>query len=62
MGLGRHPAAFCTGSIPGINGYLALLPVVRLGVGWGSTLGLPYILVASVVPRDRMGVYVGIVT
>jgi maltose/moltooligosaccharide transporter len=43
------------------NQYVALLPMVLLGIAWASMMGVPYILVASMVPRERLGVYMGIV-
>jgi maltose/moltooligosaccharide transporter len=43
------------------NKYLALLPIVLLGIAWASMMGVPYILVASMVPKERLGVYMGIV-
>lgn len=35
--------------------------MVLLGIAWASMMGIPYILVASMVPRERTGVYMGIV-
>ena len=58
--LGLAGVALFTVSQAG-NQYLALLPMILLGIAWASMLGLPYILVASMVPKERMGVYVGIV-
>lgn len=43
------------------NQYLALVPMVLLGIAWASMMGIPYILVASMVPKERTGVYMGIV-
>jgi len=43
------------------NQYGALLPMVLLGIAWASMMGVPYILVASMVPKGRLGVYMGIV-
>jgi maltose/moltooligosaccharide transporter len=43
------------------NQYVALLPMVLLGIAWASMMGVPYILVASMVPKERLGVYMGIV-
>lgn len=39
----------------------ALIPMVLFGIGWASMMGVPFILVASMVPKARMGVYIGIV-
>jgi len=43
------------------NQYIALLPMVLLGIAWASMMGVPYIMVASMVPKERLGVYMGIV-
>jgi maltose/moltooligosaccharide transporter len=43
------------------NQYLALLPMILLGIAWASMMGVPYIMVASMVPKERLGVYMGIV-
>jgi len=43
------------------NQYLALLPMILLGIAWASMMGIPYIMVASMVPKERLGVYMGIV-
>jgi maltose/moltooligosaccharide transporter len=39
---------------------LTLLPMVGLGICWASMVGVPYLMVASMVPRERTGVYMGI--
>jgi maltose/moltooligosaccharide transporter len=41
--------------------YLTLVPMILLGIAWASMMGIPYILVASMVPKERTGVYMGIV-
>jgi maltose/moltooligosaccharide transporter len=43
------------------NQYTLLLPMIGLGIAWASMLGIPYIMVASMVPKERSGVYMGIV-
>jgi maltose/moltooligosaccharide transporter len=43
------------------NRYLLFLPRVGFGIGWASMMGVPYLMVVSVVPRERYGVYMGIV-
>ncbi len=40
--------------------YLALAPMIGLGVFWASAVGVPYLMVASMVPAKRTGVYMGI--
>lgn len=41
--------------------YALLLPMILLGIAWASMMGVPYIMVASMVPKERLGVYMGIV-
>ena len=43
------------------NQYALLVPMIGLGIAWASMLGIPYIMVASMVPKERSGVYMGIV-
>jgi maltose/moltooligosaccharide transporter len=40
--------------------YLTLVPMIGLGICWASMVGVPYLMVASMVPRERTGVYMGI--
>ncbi|MEV6601102.1 MFS transporter [Actinoplanes sp. NPDC051346] len=42
------------------NQYVALLPMIGLGIFWASAVGVPYLMVASMVPAKRTGVYMGI--
>jgi maltose/moltooligosaccharide transporter len=35
--------------------------MVGLGIGWASMMGVPYLIVASSIPRQRFGVYMGII-
>jgi maltose/moltooligosaccharide transporter len=42
------------------NQYVALLPMIGLGIFWASAVGVPYMMVASMVPAKRNGVYMGI--
>ena len=41
--------------------YLLFLPLIGLGIAWASIVALPYVMVTSMVPRERIGVYLGIV-
>ncbi len=43
------------------NKYLLFLPMVGFGIAWASMMGVPYIMVVSSVPKERYGVYMGIV-
>ncbi|GGQ50679.1 hypothetical protein GCM10010166_19140 [Couchioplanes caeruleus subsp. azureus] len=42
------------------NQYVALVPMIGLGIFWASAVGVPYLMVASMVPATRTGVYMGI--
>src|SRR3712207_1336414 len=42
------------------NQYVALIPMIGLGIFWASAVGIPYLMVASMVPAHRTGVYMGI--
>lgn len=44
-----------TGSIP-----LLVVAMVGIGVGWGSLMGNPYLMLAGAIPPERTGVYMGI--
>lgn len=37
-----------------------LLPMVGIGLAWGSIMGNPYVLLAGSIPSERAGVYMGI--
>ena len=36
------------------------LPMVGIGLAWGSIMGNPYVLLAGSIPPERAGVYMGI--
>ncbi len=40
--------------------WLMLLPMIGMGLAWGSTMGNPYIILARSIPPARTGVYMGI--
>jgi maltose/moltooligosaccharide transporter len=42
------------------NQYVALIPMIGVGIFWASAVGVPYMMVASMVPARRTGVYMGI--
>ena len=42
------------------NQYVALIPMIGVGIFWASAVGVPYLMVASMVPAKRTGVYMGI--
>lgn len=43
------------------NKYLLFAPMVGFGIAWASMMGVPYIMVVSGIPKERYGVYMGIV-
>lgn len=48
--------------MPGIEDkYLLFAPMIGFGIAWASMMGIPYIMVATSIPSDKNGVYMGIV-
>lgn len=43
------------------NEYLILLPMIALGIGWASMMGLPYSMVSPSIPHQKRGVYMGVI-
>ena len=43
------------------NRYLLFVPMIGLGIAWASMMGVPYIMVVSMIRKERYGVYMGIV-
>ncbi|HEX8631300.1 MAG TPA: MFS transporter [Catenuloplanes sp.] len=43
------------------NQYLLFIPMIGFGIAWASIMGVPYIMVVSMVPKARYGVYMGII-
>jgi maltose/moltooligosaccharide transporter len=43
------------------NKYLLFPAITGFGVGWASMMGVPYLLVVSSIPKERYGVYMGII-
>lgn len=43
------------------NKYLLFPAITGFGVGWASMMGIPYLMVVGSVPKERYGVYMGIV-
>ena len=55
-------AALALLSIPHIgNKYLMFVPMIGFGVGWASMMGVPFMIVVGSIPKERYGVYMGIV-
>ncbi len=47
--------------IPGVSSQAGIwLPMIGIGLGWGSIMGCPYIMLAGSIPPERTGVYMGI--
>ena len=42
------------------NQTLLFLPMIGIGLGWASIMGNPYVMLASSIPAERTGVYMGI--
>jgi maltose/moltooligosaccharide transporter len=36
-------------------------PMIGFGIAWASMMGVPYIMVVSSIPKERYGVYMGII-
>ncbi len=43
------------------NKYLLFAPMIGFGVAWASMMGVPYIMVVGSIPKERYGVYMGII-
>ena len=43
------------------NKYLLFPAITGFGIGWASMMGIPYLLVVSQIPKERYGVYMGII-
>ena len=42
------------------NQYWLILPMIGVGIAWGSILAMPYAILAGSIPAKKMGVYMGI--
>lgn len=40
--------------------YLLLVPMVGVGIAWASILSMPYAMLSSVIPPEKMGFYMGV--
>lgn len=43
------------------NKYALLVPMTGFGIAWASMMGIPYLLVVNEIPKERYGVYMGII-
>ncbi|MDP5077114.1 MAG: MFS transporter [Nonlabens sp.] len=41
--------------------YMLLFAITGFGVGWASMMGIPYLMVIASIPKERYGVYMGII-
>ncbi len=62
-----HAVCLCLGAftmfaLTSLQSKMALsFSMVGLGIGWASMMGVPYLIVAGSIPRQRFGVYMGII-
>lgn len=43
------------------NKYLLFPAITGFGIGWASMMGIPYLMVVANIPKERYGVYMGII-
>ncbi len=43
------------------NKYVLFPAITGFGIGWASMMGIPYLLVVGSIPKERYGVYMGII-
>ena len=43
------------------NKYLLFAPMTGFGIAWASMMGVPYLMVIGNIPKERYGVYMGII-
>ena len=41
--------------------YFLFFAITGFGIGWASMMGIPYLMVVSAIPKERYGVYMGII-
>ena len=41
--------------------YLLFVAITGFGIGWASMMGIPYLIVIGTIPKERYGVYMGII-
>jgi maltose/moltooligosaccharide transporter len=62
-----HAVCLCLGALTMfgltflMQKYALRFSMVGLGIAWASMMGVPYLIVASSIPRQRFGVYMGII-
>ncbi len=43
------------------NKYLLFVPMIGFGIAWASIMGVPFLIAVAEVPKERYGVYMGII-
>jgi maltose/moltooligosaccharide transporter len=43
------------------NKFLLFIPMTGFGIAWASMMGVPYLMVVNNIPKERYGVYMGII-
>ncbi|MEJ7821119.1 MAG: MFS transporter [Chitinophagaceae bacterium] len=43
------------------NKYLLFAPMTGFGIAWASMMGVPYLMVVNKIPKEKYGVYMGII-
>jgi maltose/moltooligosaccharide transporter len=43
------------------NKYVLFVAITGFGIGWASMMGIPYLMVVAYIPKERYGVYMGII-
>jgi maltose/moltooligosaccharide transporter len=43
------------------NKFLLFVPIIGFGIAWASIMGVPYILAVAAIPKERYGVYMGVI-
>ena len=43
------------------NQYYLFVPMIGFGIAWASMMGVPYLMVVNSIPKERYGVYMGII-
>lgn len=41
--------------------YFVFIPLIGMGIAWASMMGVPYLLIVNDIPKERYGVYMGII-
>ncbi len=63
---GTHSIALAIGGVSLLSflvftdPHFLIIPMIGIGIAWGSILAMPYAMLASSIPPKRMGVYMGL--